>query len=176
MDFALVEKNGVYVATNAVVLGDVRLARGVNVWYGAVIRGDMARISVGAFTNVQDGCVLHTDPGLDLEIGSHVTIGHLAMIHGKSIGDRCLIGMQSCLLAGSVVGEGCLVAAGALVRENQVVPPRSIVAGVPARVVGKVDDAQFAHFEDRALRYLETAKRHAEGKIDPKFMREYPNG
>ena len=172
----LVDKNGVFVAENATVVGDVRLAQGVNIWYGAVLRGDMAPITVGDYTNIQDLCVLHCDPGLELTIGMFVTIGHAAVIHGKSIADKCLIGMGSTLLAGSEIGEGCIVAAGALVRENQKVPPRSIVAGVPAKEIGKVTDAQFATFEDRAMRYYATARRHVEGKIDPRHMSEYTPG
>ena len=172
----LSERNGVYLAENATVVGDVRLAKGVNVWYGAVLRGDMASITVGDYTNIQDLCVLHCDPGLELTIGKFVTIGHAAVIHGKSIADRCLIGMGSTLLAGREIGEGCIVAAGALVRENQKVPSRSIVAGVPAKAIGRVTDEQFATFEDRAMRYHATAVRHAEGKIDPKFMQEYTPG
>ncbi|HKS16385.1 MAG TPA: gamma carbonic anhydrase family protein [Planctomycetota bacterium] len=154
----LVEKNGVYVAENATVVGDVRLRPGVNIWYGAVLRGDMAPITVGDNTNIQDLCVLHCDPGLELTIGRWVTIGHAAVIHGKSIADKCLIGMHATLLAGSEIGEGC------------------IVAGVPARPIGQVTDDQFNSFEDRALRYLATARRHAEGKIDPKHMDEYTPG
>jgi carbonic anhydrase/acetyltransferase-like protein (isoleucine patch superfamily) len=172
----LVERNGVYLAESATVVGDVRLAKGVNVWYGAVLRGDMASITVGGYTNIQDLCVLHCDPGLELTIGAWVTIGHSAVIHGKSIADRCLIGMHATLLAGSEIGEGCIVAAGALLRENQRVPARSIVAGVPAKAIGQVTDAQFRTFEDRAMRYFETARRHAEGKVDPKHMREYTPG
>jgi len=172
----LVERDGVFVADNATVVGDVRLAPGVNIWYGAVLRGDMASITVGECTNIQDLCVLHCDPGLELTIGKWVTIGHSAVIHGKSIADKCLIGMHATLLAGSEIGEGCIVAAGALLRENQKIPARSIVAGVPAKAIGQVTDEQFRTFEDRALRYLATARRHAEGKIDPKFMREYTPG
>lgn len=176
MTHRMVEREGVFIADTAVVVGDVRLARGVNVWYGAVIRGDMAGIAVGENTNIQDGCVLHTDPHLPLTIGRDVTIGHMAMIHGKSIADRCLIGMQSCLLAGSEIGEGCIVAAGALVRENMKVPPRSIVAGVPAKIIGQVTDEQYATFPDRAMRYLATARRHADGKPGVQYMSEYEPG
>ena len=172
----LVARGGIYVAENATVVGDVRLAPGVNIWYGAVLRGDMAPITVGEITNIQDLCVLHCDPGLELTIGKFVTIGHAAVIHGKSIADKCLIGMHATLLAGSEIGEGCIVAAGSLVRENQKIPPRSVVAGVPAKPIGTVTDAQFATFEDRARRYLATAVRHVDGKIDPKFMDEYTPG
>ncbi len=172
----LVERNGVYLAETATVVGDVRLSRGVNIWFGAVLRGDMAPITVGECTNIQDLCVLHCDPGLELTIGKFVTIGHAAVIHGKSIADKCLIGMHATLLAGSEIGEGCIVAAGSLVRENHNVPARSIIAGVPAKTIGQVTDAQFATFEDRARRYLATARRHADGKIDPKFMSEYTPG
>jgi carbonic anhydrase/acetyltransferase-like protein (isoleucine patch superfamily) len=173
---ALVARNGVFVADNATVVGDVRLTKDVNIWYGAVLRGDMAPITVGECTNIQDLCVLHCDPGLELTIGRFVTIGHAAVIHGKSIADKCLIGMHATLLAGSEIGEGCIVAAGTLVRENQKVAPRSIVAGVPARPIGQVTDEQFATFEDRARRYLATAVRHTNGTIDPKHMAEYTPG
>lgn len=172
----LVKKKGAYVASNAVVIGDVRLAKDVNIWYGAVLRGDMASITVGECTNIQDNCVLHCDPGLDLAIGRWVTIGHSAVIHGKSIADKCLIGMHATLLAGSEIGEGSLVAAGSLVRENQKVPPRSIVAGVPAKEIGRTTDEFYATFVDRAQRYLATALRHVKGKIDPKHMAEYTPG
>jgi carbonic anhydrase/acetyltransferase-like protein (isoleucine patch superfamily) len=170
----LVEPGGFFVAGNAVVCGRVELARGVSVWYGAVVRGDMASISVGEFSNLQDGAVLHCDPGKDLVVGRHVTVGHLAMIHAKSVGDGCLIGIHSILLSGAVVGEGCLIAAGALVREDQVIPPRSIVVGVPGKIIGRTDDAFLQQSIDRALRYHATARRHADGKIDPKFMADYP--
>jgi carbonic anhydrase/acetyltransferase-like protein (isoleucine patch superfamily) len=170
----LVDAGGYYVAENAVVCGRVSLARGASVWYGAVVRGDMASITIGDYTNIQDGAVLHCDPQKDLVIGKHVTVGHLAMIHAKSVGDGCLIGIHSILLSGAVVGEGCLIAAGALVKEDQVVPPRSIVVGVPGKVIGQTDDAFLKQSVDRALRYHATARRHADGKVDPKFMPEYP--
>lgn len=170
----LVEQNGVFVAENAVVCGRTALAKGVSVWYGAVVRGDMASITVGDYTNIQDGAVLHCDPGKDLVVGKHVTVGHLAMVHAKSVGDGCLIGIHSILLSGAVVGEACLVAAGALVREDQVIPPRSIVVGVPGKVIGQTDDAFLKQSIDRAMRYHATARRHADGNVDPKHMPDYP--
>ena len=169
----LVDRGGYFVAENAAVVGRVSIGKGASVWYGAVVRGDLAPIAIGEYTNIQDGCVLHCDPGKDLVIGKHVTVGHLAMIHAKEIGDRCLIGIHSIILSGAVVGEGSLVAAGALVREDQVIPPRSIVVGLPGKVIGQVTEAQWVEAEARALRYHDTARRHAEGKADPGFMREY---
>ncbi|HZE99905.1 MAG TPA: gamma carbonic anhydrase family protein [Planctomycetota bacterium] len=170
----LVDQGGFFVAENAVVCGRVSLSKGASVWYGAVVRGDMSSITVGEFTNIQDGAVLHCDPGKDLVVGRHVTVGHLAMIHAKSVGDGCLLGIHSILLSGAVVGEGCLIAAGALVKEDQVVPPRSIVVGVPGKVIGQTDDAFLRQSVDRAMRYYATARRHVDGKVDPKFMADYP--
>lgn len=169
----LVDRGGYYVAENAAVTGRVALAAGVSVWYGASVRGDLASITIGEYTNIQDGCVLHCDPGKDLVIGRYVTVGHLAMIHAREIGDRCLIGIHSTILSGAVVGEGSLIAAGALVREDQVIPSRSIVVGLPGKVIAQVTDAQWEEAKARALRYHATALRHAEGKADPSFMAEY---
>ena len=170
----LTDAGGYFVAENAVVCGRASLARGVSVWYGAVVRADLASITVGEFTNLQDGAVLHCDPGKDLVIGRHVTVGHLAMVHAKSVGDGCLIGIHSILLSGAVVGEGCLIAAGALVREDQVIPPRSIVVGVPGKIIGQTDDAFFKESTARALRYHALARRHVDGKVDPKHIPDYP--
>lgn len=169
----LVDRGGFFVAENAVLVGDVRVAKGASIWYQAVVRADMSPITIGEFTNIQDGCVLHCDPGEDLSVGARVTVGHLAVIHARRVGDRCLVGIHSILLGGAEVGDGCLIAAGALVREGQKIPPRSVVVGVPGKVIGQVTDAQLRDFEERARRYHETARRHAEGKADPKFMSEY---
>jgi carbonic anhydrase/acetyltransferase-like protein (isoleucine patch superfamily) len=159
----LVDRGGFYVAENAVVIGDVRIARGASIWYHAVVRGDMAPITIGEMTNIQDGCVLHCDPQLDLTVGASVTVGHMAMIHARRVGDRCLIGIGSILLGGAEVGDGCLIAAGALVREGQKIPARSIVVGVPGKIIGQITDDQWREFEDRAVRYHETARRHVDG-------------
>jgi carbonic anhydrase/acetyltransferase-like protein (isoleucine patch superfamily) len=164
----LVDRGGFYVAENAVVLGDVRLAKGVSIWYGTVVRGDLASVTIGEDTNVQDLSVLHCDPGLDLVIGRHVTIGHKAMVHARSVGDAALIGIGAVLLAGARVGEGSIVAAGAVVRENQEIPPGSIAAGVPAKVIGPVDDAARKEALLRAARYLALARRHAQGELPPR--------
>jgi carbonic anhydrase/acetyltransferase-like protein (isoleucine patch superfamily) len=170
----LVDQGGFFVAENAVVCGRAVLARGVSVWYGAVVRADLASITVGEFTNLQDGAVFHCDPGKDLTIGSHVTVGHLAMVHARSVGDGCLIGIHATLLSGAVVGEYSLIAANALVREDQVIPPRSIVVGVPGKVIGQTDEAFAKESVARAMRYHALARRHVDGKVDPRHIADYP--
>jgi carbonic anhydrase/acetyltransferase-like protein (isoleucine patch superfamily) len=159
------ERGGAYVASTASLTGDVRLAPGANIWFGAVLRGDMAPIVIGESTNVQDLCVLHCDPDKDLVVGPNVTVGHGAILHCRRIGAACLIGMGSILLADAEIGEESLIGAGALVREGQKIPPRSIVVGVPGKVIGRTSDAQVADFVDRARRYLEWARRHAAGEF-----------
>lgn len=156
----LIDHGGFYVAENAVVTGDVRCAKGVNVWFGAVIRADLAPIVIGEYTNVQDLCVMHTDPDEDLVIGKNVTLGHNAVIHGRRIGDACLIGMGAILLGGSEIGEGCLIGAGTLVREKQIIPPHSIAVGVPARIIGKTDAKTIADHLARAQGYCRNAMKY----------------
>ncbi len=170
---ALIDKGGFFVADNATVLGDVRLAKNSSIWYGAVVRGDMAPITIGEYSNIQDNSVLHCDPGEDLVIGKYVTVGHMAMIHAQAVGDFCLIGINCILLNGSKVGEGCIIAAGALVRQGQEIPPRSVVVGVPGKVISQTPDSFLDEAKDRAMRYLATARRHVDGKYDPKFMKEH---
>lgn len=161
----LVDRGGYYVAENAVVVGRAAIGRGASIWYGAVVRADLESIAIGAHTNIQDGCVLHCDPGKPLAIGDFVTVGHMAMIHAGSVGDRCLIGIHSILLSGAVVGEGSIVAAGALIKEGQVIPPRSIVVGIPGKVIGQVKDEQLKEADPRAQRYEELALRHVRGEF-----------
>ena len=154
-----------YVATTATVVGAVRLGEDVSVWYGAVVRGDDAPLSVGARTNLQDGAVMHADTGVPNDVGCDVTVGHGAILHGVKVGDYALIGMGSTLLDGSVIGEGAIVGAGALVPERMVVPPYSVVVGVPARVVKTVDPAaRRADAIERAAGYVAKARDHAAGR------------
>ncbi|GAA1427594.1 gamma carbonic anhydrase family protein [Streptomyces thermospinosisporus] len=123
-----------FVAPTASVVGDVTLEAGASVWYGAVLRGDVESISVGADSNVQDNCTLHADPGFPVRVGERVSIGHNAVVHGATVEDDCLIGMGATVLNGAVIGAGSLVAAQALVPQGMVVPAGSLVAGVPAKV------------------------------------------
>ncbi|TWV56048.1 gamma carbonic anhydrase family protein [Streptomyces misionensis] len=123
-----------FVAPNASLIGDVTVGAGASVWYGAVVRGDVERISVGAQANVQDNVTLHADPGFPVRIGERVSVGHNAVVHGATVEDDCLIGMGATVLNGAVIGAGSLVAAQALVPQGMVVPAGSLVAGVPAKV------------------------------------------
>lgn len=157
-------RDGAYVASTAVVIGDVTLSPGASIWFGAVVRGDDAGIRIGAHTNVQDLSMLHSEPGADLVIGSHVTIGHQATVHCKRIGDHALIGMGAILLADAEVGEGCIVGAGALVPEGKKLPPRTKWVGVPARQVGEVTEEDIRHLERHAAAYEKRALIYSQGR------------
>jgi carbonic anhydrase/acetyltransferase-like protein (isoleucine patch superfamily) len=122
-----------YVAPNATLVGKIVLAENSTVWFGATLRGDNETISIGAGSNVQDGAVLHTDPGFPLSIGANVSIGHQAMVHGCTVGDGSLIGIQSIVLNGATIGKGCLVGAGALITERKVFPDGCLIIGSPAK-------------------------------------------
>ena len=126
---------GAFVASNAIITGDVTLGRDVGIWFGCVVRGDDAPLAVGPRTNIQDLTMVHADTGVPNVIGAEVTVGHRCVLHGARIEDRCLIGMGAVLLGGSRIGAESLIAAGAVVKEDFVVPPRSLVAGVPARIL-----------------------------------------
>jgi carbonic anhydrase/acetyltransferase-like protein (isoleucine patch superfamily) len=145
----------VFVAPNASVIGSVVLSENVSVWFGATIRGDNDVISLGKGSNVQEGAVLHTDPGLALNVGDNVTIGHQAMLHGCTVGDGSLIGIQSVILNGAVIGAGCLVGAGAIVTERKVFPERSLILGAPAKVVRQLSDEEVAKLLKSADSYIE---------------------
>ena len=157
----LVPRGEAWVASTAVVTDDVVLGRDCSVWYGVVIRGDCAQITIGELTNVQDNSVVHADTGVPNDIGAEVTIGHGAVVHGRRIGDGCLIGIKAVILGGAEIGAGCIIAAGAVVMERAVIPPRSLVAGVPARVLRAVSDAEVATLREHARHYLELARHHA---------------
>lgn len=131
-----------FAAANAVVTGDVTLGEDVGIWFGCVVRGDDAPLAIGRRTNVQDLTMIHADTGVPNTIGEEVTIGHRCVLHGARVEDRCLIGMGAVLLGGSVIGAGSLVAAGAVVKEGFAVPPRSLVAGVPAKILRPLTDAE----------------------------------
>ncbi len=133
-----------WVAPGAYVVGDVHLEEEASVWYGAVLRGDTEPIRVGARTNIQDGCVLHADPGYPAMVGDDCVVGHKAIVHGCQIADGCLIGMGAIILNGAKIGEGSIVAAGALVSENKEFPLRSLIVDIPAKHAKDVSDEQTA--------------------------------
>ncbi len=147
-----------WVADNAVVVGKVRLENNASVWFGAVIRGDNELITVGENSNVQDGAVLHTDPGCPLTLGKNVTVGHQAMLHGCSVGDNSLIGINAVVLNGARIGRNCLIGANSLVTENKEIPDGSLVMGSPAKVVKTLSAAQQAELVKSAESYVERFK------------------
>jgi carbonic anhydrase/acetyltransferase-like protein (isoleucine patch superfamily) len=147
----------------AVVIGDVTLGARASVWPTAVLRGDGDVIVVGPDSNVQDGAVLHVDPGLPLSIGARVTIGHRAIVHGATVEDECLIGMGSIILNRAVIGTGSVIAAGAVVPEGMQVPPGSLVMGVPAKVKGVVDEAMRERVRANAQAYVDLQAHHRAG-------------
>lgn len=149
-----------WVAPSATVLGKVSLADGASVFYGAVLRGDMDSISIGERSNVQDGCVAHTDPGHPVVVGAGVSVGHRAVLHGCTVEDDALIGMGAVVLNGAVVGAGSLVAAGAVVTEGMQIPPGSLVAGVPAKVRKELDEDAREALRRNARTYVDLAARH----------------
>ena len=149
-----------YVAPGAHVIGNVALAAGSSVWFGAVLRGDNELISLGKGSNIQENSVLHTDEGFPLTIGENCTIGHKAMLHGCTIGDGALIGMGATVLNGAVIGEGSLVGAGALVAENKVIPPGVLVLGAPGRVVRDLKPAHLANMQAAAAHYQERMRQY----------------
>ncbi|MER8223101.1 gamma carbonic anhydrase family protein [Streptomyces sp. NPDC094143] len=149
-----------FVAPTASVIGGVTLGVGASVWYGAVLRGDVESISVGASSNVQDNCTLHADPGFPVTVGERVSIGHNAVVHGATVEDDCLIGMGATVLNGAVIGAGSLVAAQALVPQGMVVPPGSLVAGVPAKVRRELSEEERQGVTLNGTMYAELAKAH----------------
>ncbi|WP_280548011.1 MULTISPECIES: gamma carbonic anhydrase family protein [unclassified Halomonas] len=151
----------VYVAETADVIGRVTLKRNASVWYQAVLRGDTDHLEVGEGSNIQDGAVLHADPGYPLTVGTGVTVGHQAMLHGCTIGDGSLVGIQAVILNGAVIGNNCLVAAGAVVKENASFPDNSLIVGAPARVVRELSEEAIAGLRKNAEGYVERGRHHA---------------
>ena len=154
---------GAWVADSADVMGKVALGENASVWFGAVIRGDTAYIKVGKNSNVQDGSVLHADEGIPLEVGDDVTIGHQVMLHGCTIGDGALIGIQAVVLNRAKIGKGCIVGAGSLVTEGKEFPDYSMIMGSPAKVVRQLDEATVEKLRQSAQHYVANAQRFAKG-------------
>ena len=144
-----------YIAPNATVVGKVILAENSTVWFGATLRGDNETIRIGANSNVQDSAVLHTDPGFPLSIGAHVSIGHQAMVHGCTVGEGSLIGIQSVVLNGAIIGKACLVGAGALITERKVFPDGCLIIGSPAKAMRELTAEERENLLKVAANYAE---------------------
>ena len=147
----------VFIAPGAVVVGDVTLGEQASIWFNATLRGDVESITVGPHSNIQEGCILHADPGYPTVIGADVTVGHGAVVHGARVGDNCIVGIRAVLLNGSVVGENSIVGACALLTEGKVYPPGSLILGAPARVVRELTAAEIEANRGSAARYVERA-------------------
>jgi carbonic anhydrase/acetyltransferase-like protein (isoleucine patch superfamily) len=160
-----------YIASGAVVTGQVEISAGVNIWYASVVRGDLAKIRLGARVNIQDGCVLHTDYDVPQDIEEGVVLGHGAIVHGRRIGRETLVGIGARLLSGCEIGEECLIAAGCLVTEGRRIPPRSVVMGVPGRVIREVTAEELERTRSIGAHYLEMAQRYARGAYPPPWTR-----
>lgn len=155
---------GSWVAPGAVLVGDVHLQRDVSVWYACVLRADGGSIRVGEGSNIQDGCVAHADEHGDVVLGTGVSVGHRAVLHGCTVGDGCLVGMGAVVLTGARVGEGSLIAAGAVVRESAEIPPGSLVAGVPGQVRRPLTEQEALRVRDNARTYLELLALHRDAQ------------
>jgi carbonic anhydrase/acetyltransferase-like protein (isoleucine patch superfamily) len=149
-----------YVTREATLVGEVILGEQASVWFGAVLRGDNEPLRIGAGTNIQEGAVLHADPGYPLTLGDNVTVGHQAMLHGCTVGDGALIGIQAVVLNGAVIGAGSLVGAGAVVTERKVFPERSMILGAPAKLVRQLSDEEVAGIRRIADNYASRAARY----------------
>ena len=149
-----------FVAETAAVIGKVILENDVNVWFGAVLRGDSEKITIGANTNVQDNCVIHVDKGLPTKVGKDCTLGHGAIIHGSTIGDNVLIGMGSIVLDGANIGNNVIVGAGALVPPNKKIPDNSLVVGSPCKIVRELTEEEINTLKDSASHYVELSKEY----------------
>lgn len=150
-----------FIAPTAVVVGDVTIESGANIWFGVVLRGDAAPIHIGPRTNIQDGCVLHTDAGAPVTIGAECTLGHGAIVHGATIGDGTLVGMRATVLNHAVVGAGCLIAAATLVPEGKQFAPGQLIMGVPGKAIRPVTDTEQTRVRDGVGHYLDYAREYA---------------
>ena len=151
-----------WVAADAKIIGKVKLEKNSSIWFNAVLRGDIELITVGEDSNIQDGSVLHTDPGYPLTIGKGVTIGHLVMLHGCQISDNSLIGIGSIILNNAKIGKNCIIGANTLITENKIIPDNSLVVGSPGRVLRKVTDEEIKSVIENGQHYVQNSKKYKE--------------
>lgn len=155
--------NAAFLASNAFVIGDAMLGEGCSIWFGAVLRADNDRISIGSRTNIQDNCVVHVDLGHPVTLGSDVSVGHGAVLHGCTIGNMVLVGMGAIVMNDAVIGDGSILGAGAVIASGTQIPPRSLVLGIPGRVRGAVTDDQVEGTRSNAVAYHDLAREFALG-------------
>lgn len=153
----ILNKN-VFIAPDAVVLGNVTLGENISIWFHAVVRAENASITIGDNTNIQDNCVLHVDEGADVHIGNGVTVGHGAIIHGCTIGNNSLIGMGAIILNHAVIGENCIIGAGTLITQNTIIPDNSLVIGSPGKILRTVTDSEIEDIRQNAIHYIKEAE------------------
>ena len=149
-----------WVAPNAIIIGKVKLEKNSSIWFNAVLRGDIEKIIIGENSNIQDGSVLHTDPGCPLTVGKGVTVGHMVMLHGCEISDDTLIGIGSTILNKAKIGKNCIIGANTLVTENKTIPDNSLVLGSPGKVIRKVTDDEIKVIRENAKHYVKNSKRY----------------
>ena len=152
-----------WIAPSASVIGRVRLEKDASIWWNAVLRGDNELITIGEGSNIQDGSVLHTDPGYPLTVGRHVTVGHMAMLHGCTIGDHSLVGIGAVVLNGARIGRSCIIGSKALITEGKEIPDYAMVMGIPGKVVKVLEPEQARQYLGGAARYVENWKRYKAG-------------
>jgi carbonic anhydrase/acetyltransferase-like protein (isoleucine patch superfamily) len=153
-----------FIAPTAAVMGDVTVAENASLWYHTVVRGDMAPIIIGSDSNIQDGTIVHVDEEVPCTVGQRVAVGHRVILHGCTVADDCLIGMGSVLLNGVTVGAGSVIAAGAVIPEGMQIPPKSLVMGVPGRIIRAVDPALAERVKATWSHYVEEARAHRSGR------------
>ena len=149
-----------WVASNATIIGKVKLEKNSSIWFNSVLRGDIELISIGVNSNIQDGSVLHTDPGFPLTVGKGVTVGHMVMLHGCQISDDTLIGIGSIILNNAKIGKNCIIGANSLITENKIIPDNSLVVGSPGRVLRKVTEEEIKAIHENAKHYVDGSKKY----------------
>ncbi len=149
-----------WVASNATIIGKVKLEKNSSIWFNAVLRGDIELITIGENSNIQDGSVLHTDPGYPLTLGKGVTVGHLVMLHGCQISDNSLIGIGSIILNNAKIGKNCIIGANTLITENKIIPDNSLVVGSPGRVLRKITDEEIKSIIENGQHYVKNSKKY----------------
>jgi carbonic anhydrase/acetyltransferase-like protein (isoleucine patch superfamily) len=159
-DRRVICKGDYWIADNAIVVGSVVLEHNASVWFNCVVRGDNDVITIGENSQLQDGCVVHIDPGHPLTLGKNVSIGHMAMLHGCTVGDGSLIGIKSVILNDAVIGKNCVIGANSLIPEGKVIPDGSLVIGSPGKVVRQLSEAEIAEFSSTAAWYVEAWQRY----------------